>query len=467
LSSEFGRIFINGTPTPGTAATYKPIVTLNDSGLPPAPMTMTYSIVISNPPPPVVSNPLLLPGATINQPFSYTFSATAGLPPYSNWKETGTLPAGITPLTSAGVLAGTPTVAGAFPISVTVEDSLGQVSAAQGFTLQVYAHGFKADGAMGAARTSHTATLFTDGTALLAGGLGLATAEKYDPSTGKFTPTAGSMSVVRYSHTATLLTGGKVLITGGGGRNGDPVLATAEVFDPGTGKFTLTTGNMSVARTGHNATLLSDGKVLITGGGSTTADLYDPSTGKFSPTTGSLVTARNNDTATLLPNGKVLITGGFNSAALATDELYDPTTETFSATGSMGAARLSHTATLLTTGPNTGKVLVAGGANTSAAELYDPATGSFSSTGSMAVARSAQTATLLGDGTILMAGGGDTDGITAASELYDPNSGKFSGTGGMQTPREAHTATLLKDGTALVTGGVNQAGILATAEIYQ
>lgn len=464
VNTRNGRVLISGTPTPGTAATYKPVVTLNDSGLPPAPISATYSIVISNPPPPVV-NAAPLPGAAVNQPFSFTFTATAGLPPYQNWKETGTLPAGIAPLTTDGVLSGTPTTTGAFPISITVEDSLAQVSAAQGFNLQVYQHGFKATGAMGTARTSHTATLFPDGTVLIAGGVSVPSAEKYDPSTGKFTPTAGS--VTRYSHTATLLADGKVLITGGGGLNGDAVLATAELFDPSTGMFTLTAGSMSVARTGHKATL-SDGKVLITGGGSTTADLFDPSTGKFTPTTGKLVTARVNDTATLLANGKVLITGGFNTVGLATAELYDPATESFSATGSMGTARVAHTATLLNTGANTGKVLVAGGSGLSSAEIYDPSTGVFSATGALAVGRSQHTATLLNDGTVLVVGGSDASSNTlATSELFNATSGTFAGTGGLQTPREGHTATLLKDGTVLATGGVNIGGILASAEVYQ
>ena len=470
IKTQNGTALISGTPTPGTAATYTPMVTLNDAGLPATPMTATYSVAISNPPPPVVNtSPLLLPGATVGQPFSFTFTATAGLPPYQNWKESGTLPGGINPLTTGGVLSGAPTVTGSFPISVTVEDSLGQVSAAQAFNFQVYPHGFKATGPMGTARTSHTATLLTDGTVLVAGGVRFSSAEKYDPSSGRFAATAGSMSVTRYSHTATLLAGGKVLITGGGGLNGDPVLATAELFDPSTGMFTLT-GSMSVARTGHNATVLSDGRVLITGGGTTTADLFDPSTGKFTPTTGKLLTARVNDTATLLANGKVLITGGFNTAGLATAELYDPATESFSATGSMGAARLAPTATLLNTGANTGKVLVAGGTSTtSVAELYDPATGTFSSTGSLAAARAGHTATLLGDLTVLMVGGNDFSGnILAASELFNATSGTFAGTGGLQAAREAHTATLLKDGTVLVTGGIGQGSvILTTAEVYQ
>jgi hypothetical protein len=462
---------ISGTPT--AAGTYQVSVTVTDSGSPPAQTTMNYTIVIMNPPPPAISTaPALLPGAAINQPFSFTFTATAGIPPYQNWSETGALPPGLA-FSTEGVLSGIATMTGSFPITVTVEDSLDQMSAAQAFNVQVFPHGFKPDGSMGTARNFHTATLLPDGTVLVAGGLGLSSAEKYDPGTAEFTPTKGSMSVARSGHTATLLTtgpnAGKVLITGGQANIGSAAYSTAELFDPGTETFTLTAGNMSVARTGHNATLLSDGTVLITGGGVPTADLFDPSTGLFTPPTGPLVTARNFDTATLLPTGQVLITGGFNAAALATAELYDPTTKTFSATGSMAVPRLSQTATLLTTGADSGKVLVAGGNNLDsvAAELFDPTVGTFSATGFMVNARSGQTATLLGDGTVLMAGGSGASGILAPAELFDPNSGAFSGTGGLQTAREAHTATLLKDGTVLVTGGVNQSGILATAELYQ
>jgi len=468
IKPESQETLISGTPTPGTAATYQAMVTLNDSGQPPAPFTMTYPIVISNPPPPVVNTTPLLPGATVNQPLSYTFSAAGGLPPYQNWKESGMLPAGIAPLTSAGVLAGTPTVTGSFPITVTVDDSLGQVSAAQGFNPQVYAHGFKATGSMGTPRSQQTATLLTDGTVLVAGGLGLTSAEKYDPATGKFTATAGIMSVARELHTATLLSSGKVLIAGG--ETGTTSLATAELFDPSTGMFTLTTGNMSEARTGHNATLLIDGTVLITGGNTLTGDLFDPSTGKFTPTTGSVVTARTNETATRLPNGKVLITGGFNgSTELATAELYDPATHSFMATGSMSVARVNQTATLLNTGANSGKVLIAGGNNIGSAELYDPSTGNFAATGSMATARAYHAAILLDDGTVLMVGGFDANNATLALvELYNPTSGTFVGTGGLQTPRAYDRATLLKDGTTvLVTGGISGGATLATAELYQ
>jgi hypothetical protein len=53
----------------------------------------------------------------------------------------------------------------------------------------------------------------------------------------------------------------------------------------------------------------------------TSAELYDPVTGVWS-TTGSLATGRGSHTATLLPNGKVLVSGGYNAGPLASAELY-------------------------------------------------------------------------------------------------------------------------------------------------
>jgi hypothetical protein len=105
---------------------------------------------------------------------------------------------------------------------------------------------------------------------------------------------------------------------------------------------TLTpTGNLTTPRAGHNATLLTNGKDLITGGWAdstvlASAELYDPPTGTFTPT-GEMTTVRACHTATLLPNGKVLIAGGQSkidysgsalSSTLATTELYDPATGT-------------------------------------------------------------------------------------------------------------------------------------------
>jgi galactose oxidase-like protein len=138
--------------------------------------------------------------------------------------------------------------------------------------------------------------------------------------------------------------------------------AAALAQTPGT--FTPT-GSMSSPRAQPNWALLPNGKVLVAGGAIlspccadlASAELYDPATGTFSPT-GSMGMARSRATATLLPNGKVLVPGGWNGGSVnASADLYDPVLGIFLPTGSMGTARQNHTATLL----STGKVLIVGG----------------------------------------------------------------------------------------------------------
>src|SRR5262245_21783462 len=158
---------------------------------------------------------------------------------------------------------------------------------------------------------------------------------------GTFTPT-GSMSTVRIGHTATLLTSGKVLIAGGSSSGYPSNLPTtsAELYDPSIGIFTPA-GNMSAARSGHSATLLPDGRVLIAGGYKLVGreEIYDPSTGTFTAT-GNLISNRVCHSAILLDNGKVLIVGGSGysngqptTGQVQNAELYDPAKGVFTATG--------------------------------------------------------------------------------------------------------------------------------------
>jgi len=318
-------------------------------------------------------------------------------------------------------------------------------------------------------RYLHGATLLNNGKVLIAGGFDngsyVEITELYDPATGFFGST-GSLANPRNRHTATLLNNGKVLVAGGQGAipgvNGFSVsLASSELYDPSTGIFSPS-GSMSITRVDHAATLLKDGRILVTGGiggfALTTAEVYDPATGSFGPA-GTMTTPRYGHTATLLNNGKVLITGGSNgSFALNYAELYDPATGAFSFTGNLTSGRYGHKATLL----NSGKVLISGGDDgnraLASAELYDPVAGTVSATGAMTTTREAHTATLLSTGNVLITGGtvnsvNGPGSVFSSAELYDPGTGAFSPIGSMTTARYGHAATLLNNGKALITGG--------------
>ncbi len=249
------------------------------------------------------------------------------------------------------------------------------------------------------------------------------------------------------------------------------------------------------------ATLLPDGRVLLL---NLVAKAYDPATGRVSnlPTPPTL---RVYASATLLLDGTVLIAGGASSlgtgvsvdgssedaAGLASADLFDPATGTYTPTGDMARPRAFHTATLLADG----RVLIQGGGapaaeQTGAAapepnvvpppEIYDPASGTFGPTsGDTLIPLVLATATLLQDGRVLFAGGqtavapadgatpdpSGTSGVpTAEAELFDPASGTFSATGSMSAARLWHTATALRDGRVLILGGTTNSDLMTSGQ---
>ena len=253
----------------------------------------------------------------------------------------------------------------------------------------------------------------------------VATFTSADPNYSGATNSSASINITgsclvtaRSNETATLLSDGRVLVTGGAGTYGGSVLSSAELYSPVTGTFTAT-DSLHQGVFYHTATLLPSGKVLVAGGqlsymsadGTAQAEVYDPGTGFFTPTAG-LTIPRQQHTATLLADGTVLIVGGYSQTAgdaVSSAEIYDPMQGTFTSTnGPPATARYGHTATLLNDG--TGRVLIVGGFSSggelTSAELYDPSTGGFSPAGNLvAAAGFGSTATLLSNGQVLIAAG--------------------------------------------------------------
>jgi len=330
-------------------------------------------------------------------------------------------------------------------------------------------------GAYQTARTGHTETKLADGRVLITGGTNdvdfLSSAEIYTPSTQTFALTTktdpttllqveSDMIVPRSGHTATLLNNGKVLIVGG---YNSSYLSTAELYDPATGVFTLLTGALTVSRAYHTAVLQPDGQVMIAGGYNgtylNTIEIFNPKLLTFTAIAATLGDLRAHHTATLMSTLEVLITGGYNNdnngTYLSTAIIYNPgTLAVRNTSGLMTTVRSEHTACAT---PD-GKILIVGGTNgspLSSAEIFDPSTGNFTATTSpMTVARDAPTATLMFNGKVLVAGGANGNPL-ASAEIYDPSSRTFSATSSMASARQGHGAVALLDGTILLVGGQN------------
>ena len=296
-------------------------------------------------------------------------------------------------------------------------------------------------------------------------------------------------------------------VYGGNAANGGSTSAPLGMV---IGQGYASTSPMLQARTNHTATLLNDGRVLVTGGytaangvGIRSAEIYCPNPytppaspvrtpaqwcpnglGSFSQAgrgntaaigVGNMVQARAEHTATLLPDGTVLLVGGFdqNKGKTDTAEIYDPTdpvADRFTAVGKLHGKAAGHAATPFSK-DGKGFVLVTGGGDKTG-DLYDPVAKTFKDVGDIQKERTNHTSTLVGT-RVLLAGGADNAGkVNQTTTIYDIATAKFSSGPTMLSKREHHTATLLPNGKVLLAGGRIESGknyVLALsplAEIY-
>ena len=340
-------------------------------------------------------------------------------------------------------------------------------------------------GGMLTPRTRHAAVRLLDGRVLVAGGTStdpataetLASAELWDPTTGRFSAT-GRMITARSDATATLLADGRVLIAGGDTPGSDAATvsepASTELFDPATGLFTAA-GPMAYGRgicncgpakpglSHPSATRLLDGRVFIAGGHllglarhadppDNRADIYDPTSGTFSQSP-TIPCDTTRATATTLPDGRVLI------VCVDGAVVWDPSSNRFTETGSPrmtypgNATRLPDGRVLLTAPIQAGLA--------PPPETYDPATGTFQVLAG--VANPGRTRFVLPDGRLLLAPDSffATDGAT---DVIDPATGASTALESAIALRGGFSSTLLLDGRVLIAGG-DRADALALSSL--
>ncbi|MFA6029572.1 MAG: kelch repeat-containing protein [Elusimicrobiota bacterium] len=326
-------------------------------------------------------------------------------------------------------------------------------------------------------RDLHSVVKLPNGQVLVCGGTGpdgasISSCELYNLLTGSWTIT-GAMSIPRASFALTVLPNGNVLATGGNNIQNftSSYLASAEIYSPATGLWAPAPA-MAESRSLHAAILMSDGRVLVTGGvASNGADVFYRGSEVYTPVTDSwssvapMPSLRSHHTINHLLDGRILVVGGWMQGGDAGGAIvYSPTNDQWAPTGTMQSPRAMHTATLL----SNGKVLVAGGdygVYQGLCEIFDPATNLWTATNSLAGSRTSHAAVALTSGKVLVSGGLEA-GSDSTAELYDPAAGTWSSIGVLDSFRVRHSAITLSDGRVLLAGGAGYGGYSTVSALY-
>jgi hypothetical protein len=297
--------------------------------------------------------------------------------------------------------------------------------------------------ALNATRSGFVAVRLRDGRVLVTGGdngwhRSYSSTKLFDPTTGRWTAT-GLLNTARMDPVGALLPDGRVLVAGGlyseGFKDEDDFfnrtdwpdvrdLTSAEIYDPRTGRWTLT-GSLSEAGSAGDAYALPDGRVLVVGHAWSSerrgAEIYDPLRGTWL-VAGDLVRLPGS-ASVVLPDGSLLVVGG--------------TTEVVAADG------------------DTSYIPVA------TVRRFDPDTGTSVEVAPLPAPRTGAVAVRLADGRVLVAGGTEVERVEpgldappkATAFLYDPARDAWVATPPMPFAVEPGQGVLLADGSALVAGG--------------
>jgi hypothetical protein len=239
-------------------------------------------------------------------------------------------------------------------------------------------HRWAVSGLLHTARMEFAAAPLPDGGVIVAGGLlidahqngrALRSAERWNPKTGRWTEIA-PLASVRMGAVAVTLDDGRVLVVGGFPSWGaDRPLATAEIYNPRTGRW-RSAGKLAGARSAFALIALPGGGALVVGGagGETRAELFDPDARTWSVVRGAAPVGEQ-PAAAVLQDGRVLVVSG------RTAKLYHPASHRWSRTVSLPGGMWNASAVLL----SDGSVLVGGGWTRAARDGEAPGCPGYSS----------------------------------------------------------------------------------------